>query len=301
MSDQLFERAVHDWLEDGSDRTPPAAIDAVLLAVKTTPQERDLRIPRRYTVMPTYLRLVAGIAIVAVLGLGAVLYVNRGTGPRVGGEPTPSPTLAPTAAPSPTAAAAATLGPLDTTAWTTFTSSEYGFSVGHPPDWTVIPATRGWSFATDAEIWLSPAEDAFLAPDRSVRAAAWAVPLTDPQMNQSWPELEAWVIDYCQKTKNTDCATIHDRAVPLCVEKRDCHPALLVPFADDVQAFGYGGVLPEGKMVVVTIARGETDPNVAPYGGATRLLEAFLSTMGIWPPFYPEAQDAAATFAATGR
>ena len=301
MSDQLFERAVHDWLEDGSDRTPPAAIDAVLLAVKTTPQERDLRIPRRYNVMPTYLRLVAGIAIVAVLGLGAVLYVNRGTGPRVGGEPTPSPTLAPTAAPSPTAAAAATLGPLDTTAWTTFTSSEYGFSVGHPPDWTVIPATRGWSFATDAEIWLSPAEDAFLAPDRSVRAAAWAVPLTDPQMNQSWPELEAWVIDYCQKTKNTDCATIHDRAVPLCVEKRDCHPALLVPFADDVQAFGYGGVLPEGKMVVVTIARGETDPNVAPYGGATRLLEAFLSTMGIWPPLYPEAQDAAATFAATGR
>jgi hypothetical protein len=301
MSDQLFERAVHDWLEDGSDRTPPAAIDAVLLAVKTTPQERDLRIPRRYTVMPTYLRLAAGIAIVAVLGLGALLYVNRGTGPRVGGEPTPSPTLAPAAAPSPTAAAAATLGPLDTTAWTTFTSSEYGFSVGHPPNWTVVPATRGWSFATDAEIWLSSAEDAFLAPDRSVRAAAWAVPLTDPQMNQSWPELEAWVIDYCQQTKNTDCATIHDRAVPLCVEKRDCHPALLVPFADDVQAFGYGGVLPAGKMVVVTIARGETDPNVAPYGGATRLLEAFLSTMDIWPPFYPEAQDAAATFAATGR
>ena len=32
----LFERAVRDWLEDGSDRTPRPAIDAVLLAVKTT-------------------------------------------------------------------------------------------------------------------------------------------------------------------------------------------------------------------------------------------------------------------------
>ena len=298
MNDRLFDNAVNDWLESGSDRTPPSAIDAVLLAVKTTPQERDLRIPRRFTEMAFPMRLAAGIAMVAVVAVGALLYVNRGTGPRVGGEPTPSPTLAPTAAPSPTAA---TLGPLDTTAWTTFTSSEYGFSVGHPPVWTVTPAIRSWSFATDAEVWLSSAEDAFLAPDRSVRVAAWAVPLTDPQMNQSWPELEAWVVDYCQRTKNTDCATIHDRAVPLCVEKRDCHPALLVPFADDVQAFGYGGVLPDGKMVVMTVARGESEPNVAPYGGATRLLEAFLSTMNIWPPFYPETQDAAATFAATGR
>ena len=69
MSDQLFERAVRDWLEDGSDRTPRPAIDAVLLAVKTTRQERDLRIPRRFTQMPTYMRLAAGIAIVPMHGL----------------------------------------------------------------------------------------------------------------------------------------------------------------------------------------------------------------------------------------
>jgi hypothetical protein len=47
MSDQLFERAVRDWLDDGSDKTPPTAIEAVLLAAKTTPQERVLGIPRR--------------------------------------------------------------------------------------------------------------------------------------------------------------------------------------------------------------------------------------------------------------
>ena len=33
MSDRTFERAMSEWLESGSDRTPAATIDAVLLAV----------------------------------------------------------------------------------------------------------------------------------------------------------------------------------------------------------------------------------------------------------------------------
>jgi TolB protein len=89
MSDRMFERAVLDWLEDGSDRTPRPAIDAVLLAIKTTPQERGLRLPRRITLMPTYMRLAAGIAIVAVLGGGALLLTNRA--PDIGTNPSPSP------------------------------------------------------------------------------------------------------------------------------------------------------------------------------------------------------------------
>jgi hypothetical protein len=99
MSDQPFERAVRDWLEDGSDRTPRPAIDAVLLAVKTTRQERDLGIPRRFTQMPTYMRLAAAIAIVAVVGVGVLAYFNGGpnTGrpPTPTTEATPAPTLSP--------------------------------------------------------------------------------------------------------------------------------------------------------------------------------------------------------------
>ena len=97
---------MRDWLDDGSDRTPPAAIDAVLLAVKTTRQERDLRIPRRFTKMPTYMRLAAGIAIVAVLGVGVVAYLNGG--PNTAGPPTPAPT---TAAPTLSPLAAGPLSP----------------------------------------------------------------------------------------------------------------------------------------------------------------------------------------------
>ena len=102
MSSQPFERAVRDWLEDGSDRTPRPAIDAVLLAVKTTRQERDLRIPRRFTQMPTYMRLAAGIAIVAVVGVGALAYFNGG--PNTGAPPTPAPTTQATPTLSPLSA-----------------------------------------------------------------------------------------------------------------------------------------------------------------------------------------------------
>jgi hypothetical protein len=105
MSDQLFERAVREWLEGGSDRTPPPAIDAVLLAVKTTPQERDLRIPWRFTSMPTYLRLAAGIAVIAILGAAALAVLNRA--PAFGGPgpgPSPTPSVAPVASAIPTQA-----------------------------------------------------------------------------------------------------------------------------------------------------------------------------------------------------
>lgn len=123
MSDQLFERAVRDWLDDGSDRTPLAAIDAVLFAVRTTPQARDLRIPWR-TSMPMTLRLAAGIAIIAVLGVGALGFL--GSGSNLGAPP------AQTVAPTPSAETVA------------FTSALYGYSVDRFVGWEVTPATVQW-------------------------------------------------------------------------------------------------------------------------------------------------------------
>lgn len=106
--DRAFERATRDWLEAGSDSTPAATIDAVLLAVRTTPQERDLRIPWRMTALPTPIRLVAAIAIFAVAGFAALSLFKA---PAIGPNPTPSPTVlvsptttpTSTPAPSPTA------------------------------------------------------------------------------------------------------------------------------------------------------------------------------------------------------
>jgi hypothetical protein len=137
MSDQLFEHAVRDWLEDGSDRTPRPAIEAVLLAVKTTPQERGLRIPRRFTLMPAYLRLAAVAAVVAVVGVGALTYI--GGNPGAGGNippATPAPTASHAATPAVTTPAR-TDPPLSQT----FNSSVHGFSISHPDGWTVEHAT----------------------------------------------------------------------------------------------------------------------------------------------------------------
>jgi hypothetical protein len=78
--DREFWRATSDWLEAGSDRTPPAAVDAVLLAVRTTRQDRPLPLPG----LPFRLPLVARVALVAtalvafaLLAFNLVLVVGQ--------------------------------------------------------------------------------------------------------------------------------------------------------------------------------------------------------------------------------
>jgi len=101
MSDRTFERAVLDWLEDGSDRSPRPAIEAVLLAVRTTPQERERAVTRRFTMQARTLRLVAAaMALVAVLGGGAVWVAGLATNPSPPVS-TSSPTLSSTSDPVP--------------------------------------------------------------------------------------------------------------------------------------------------------------------------------------------------------
>ena len=94
--DRAFERATDDWLADGSDRTPASAVDAVLLAIKTTPQERDLGIPWRTNPMSNRFRLAA-VAVIAVIAVG-VLALNLPRAGGVGGpgsSPSPSPSSSP--------------------------------------------------------------------------------------------------------------------------------------------------------------------------------------------------------------
>src|SRR5688500_11864920 len=130
MSDLKFERAVRDWIEDGSDRTPRPAIDAVLLAVKTTPQERDLRIPWRFLQMPALSRMTGGaaVALVAAVSVGGPLYLNAkgpgGPGTSVPPVVTAAPTRAPTAGPTSGSSTPATLPPVSL--WTEYTSGVHG-------------------------------------------------------------------------------------------------------------------------------------------------------------------------------
>lgn len=175
------------------------------------------------------------------------------------------------------------VGAIDTSNWTTYTSDVYDLQIGHPSGWTELPATRAWRLDTDGADPLSPAHEAFRSPEGDVRVSVWAAPLDPSTREETTAYLESWVEDYCEATENLPCTDIGDRAVELCLEKRDCHPGLLVPFESDVQAFFSGGDYASDAMTVVVVWRPESDASVVPYGGAQRLLEAFLSTMDVRP------------------
>ena len=87
MSDTRdFDRALDRWLDDGTDATPPEIIDAVLLAARSTPQERDLRISWRTSRMN---RVPYAVAAVAALAVSVTAFSVLGPG-FVGSGPTPT-------------------------------------------------------------------------------------------------------------------------------------------------------------------------------------------------------------------
>lgn len=90
--DREFWLATTDWLEAGSDRTPPEAINAVLLATRTTRQDRVLPVPWRPFDMTLIGRALLAIAAVAAIALA---WITFGPAGQVGGEPSPSPTSSP--------------------------------------------------------------------------------------------------------------------------------------------------------------------------------------------------------------
>jgi hypothetical protein len=219
-------------------------------------------------------------AVVAVTVAGTALVAGRDTNPPA----SPSDTVPPSDAQSPSAS---TLPPIETRPWSAYRSDRYKFTIAHPPNWTAVPATRDWTWKTDAGDRVSPAHEAFRSPDERVRVSAWFAPLDPTKRKESIAYLVAWVEDYCEETGNSPCTGIADRAVDLCLEKWDCHPGLLVPFDNDVQAFFSGGIYDQEAMTIVAVWQGESAPTMAPYGGAQRLLEAFLSTMSVWPSTTP--------------
>jgi hypothetical protein len=90
--DREFLLATTSWLEAGSDATPPDAVDAVLLAIRTTRQDRVLRSPWRPIPMSAFAKIA--IAAAAVLAV-ALVWINFGPTTNVGSGPTPSPTPSP--------------------------------------------------------------------------------------------------------------------------------------------------------------------------------------------------------------
>jgi hypothetical protein len=236
-------------------------------------------------------RRARGRRTAAVMAVAAVAAVVTGTTVVTG--PNQSSPLPPAGPASPSVSeppSRSQLPPLQTGSWEAYTSTRYDFSIGHPPAWSEEPAIRDWSPERDVADHLSPAHEAFTSRDGHVRLSVWKAPLDAGTREESIPYLVSWVEDYCLESGNSPCTGIADRAVELCLEKWDCHPGLLVPFENDVQAFFSGGLHAQDAMTVVAVWRGESSPFVARYGGSRRLLEAFLSTMEVWPATTPRSE-----------
>jgi len=259
--DRGFERAVDDWLADGSDRAPKPAVNAVLLAVRTTSQDRVLRTPLRNLIITSPLPLVAAIAITLTLGAATLSTVGRGP-VTVGG-----PVATETAAPAPTSSP--TLEPLDTATWRTTVANAFGFSISYPREWE-IEASPDVAPPSEAP-WPNPVAEVFAtaaAPDgQGVRVSAWSVPV-DPGTT-----IETWLRRYCVERA---CGTIPSEGVVLTLDGR---PGVLFT----VGGYPHATVLVDDRIYVVACWRANDDGAVAEYGGSRRLVEAFISTMELLP------------------
>jgi hypothetical protein len=175
--------------------------------------------------------------------------------------------------------------------WLLHGSDTYGYLVGYPPGWTVQAAERPWTFEADATDRSSPAMVDVTAPDGDARVSVWSVPLETVPEHWGWvpvADFVPWVESWCEATGNEPCTGILERAVPLCLERWDCHPGVLVPFEDAMQAFFSAGIYAQDEMVIVSVWGGRTDPALARYGGRQALLEDFLSAMMVWPQDEPK-------------
>ena len=299
-TDREFDTLLQFWFDESAGAAPSDQVLTAVLSQTARIRPRPAWLARlvgepmaddgragMHRMVPVAL-VATALVVAALVGIGILTRPSNVGPPSVPVQtPRPSAAAAPTVPPTPAESARPIekpdWDPYETDAWDTYVSDRYGFTIGHPPSWAEMPAERSWTLEDDAEgaddDWLSPGADAFFGDN--VRVSAWSVPV-DPQTTpETTAAVETWVQDYCERVSGTACEGIFDRAVPLCVEVRDCHPGLLVPFESEVMAFMTGGIFHD-RMTVVAVWWGESEPATTPFGGSQALLEAFLSTMDVW-------------------
>ena len=283
-----FDQRVADWLEADPSAAPADVLSTVVAALPSIPQaRRGLLAPRRFTQMTNVMRAAAAVAIVGIVGVGVLGLIVRAPSPGGSGSPAPTPTAGPTATVTPTATVAPTstvapspslsMGPI-------YRSNVYGFSIGYPQGWKFeAAAQRRWDPAVDAPLdFSSQAIDTFTNPAGTVAFSAWLVPHEADINLDSRQDLMEFAQTFCIASDNAPCTRIPERAVQMCREQADCHPAIIVPFNQAVMAFF--GATEDGHVNVVAVWQGDTAPEVAEYGGSIELLKTILSSMNVWTP-----------------
>lgn len=227
----------------------------------------------------TWMRSAAALPLLLMLLTGCTASPPDPTGsPSASSAPAEStPPASGSPAPSASAPGRPVATGIDTSTWMPYTSERYGFTTAHPPDWIVTPSQRDWTpadsaqFDNDAQEWFFDGAD--------ILVTAWAAPYTGEATPTA---LQTWIERYCVESENLACATVGERAVRLCSGREDCDPGLLVPFDSDVQAFFTSAQHP-GRIIAVASWRPASYQVVASGSTSREILDAFLSTMDVWP------------------
>jgi hypothetical protein len=103
--DRSLERAARSWLESGPTVAPDHAVEAALLRIHTTRQDRMIPVLWRLPTMNGLARLFAGAAAVGIVVVAGLFALRPGSPPSVGASASPSPTAEPSAEPSPSVTA----------------------------------------------------------------------------------------------------------------------------------------------------------------------------------------------------
>lgn len=271
------ERIVDAFLApEIGERLADRVIDAALDDVARTRQQRALRVPWRFPLMPALTRTtgIAAVALVAVVGAGGLLYLNT-SGPGGGGQPTPMPSTKPSTPPT-----------IPSTAdWTSYQSEVYSFTISYPSDWTVFArAKRPWQ-PGDGGVEDAPNVDIFAGPGQSIAMSALKVPVGTWGDDGTDRGLAAWVHAFCKDEGNAWCDLIPAMSQFICIRPENpdgtCPKlALLLPTPDAQYAFTRetftSGV---HRIIVVIVGRPDDDVAARKFGGSVNLLRAAMTTI----------------------
>lgn len=158
----LERRIAEHYAAEPPLRAPDRVLLGALATIDTTQQRRGMFASWRFSTMPTYAKLAAAVAVVAVVAFGAwQLTGQSGPGrPNATATPPPSPSAEPSTGVGPTQAAY--VPPPLTEA---FTSGRHGLSISYPEGWTVKNATEPWAGPGFIGFG-APAGDFIYDPDR---------------------------------------------------------------------------------------------------------------------------------------
>ena len=150
-----------------------------------------------------------------LVALTLVLAGCTGPAPSAGSPPPAtlsSPAATPvTMSPSPS--------PIDTTTWIPYKSKQFGFTLKHPPGWTVEPADGAWSVKAEKKEPGGGSHEGFSAPGGDVYVTAWSTPAKG--IPETLEGVAAWIEEFCRQTGGS-CPGIQDRSVPLCNGRAAC-------------------------------------------------------------------------------